>query len=928
MSAKRFPCLLAAVLLAAVLCIPFRAAAQATDSIDIPYQRFVLDNGLTLLVHEDHKAPIVAVNVWYHVGSKNEKPGRTGFAHLFEHLMFNGSQHYDDDYFKVMEPLGATDLNGTTNQDRTNYFETVPSSALDVVLWMESDRMGYMVGAIDSAKLAEQRGVVQNEKRQGDNYPYAVVYNAIPGRTYPAGHPYSWSVIGSMKDLDAASLDDVKEWFRTYYGPANAVLVVAGDVDAATVKEKVTRYFGAIPSGPPVAHPRAWVAKRTGTVRDVFQDRIPQARLYMVWNVPGWTAPDLTYLDLASDVLSSGKTSRLYKRLVYDDQIATNVSASVSSREIGSQFLVVATVRPGVKPADVEKAIDEEMGRFLAEGPSPDEMARVQTQYRANFVRGMERIGGFGGTSDILAQNEVYAGDPDFYKVTLARVAHATPADLQAAAARWLSDGVYVAEIDPFPTYGRSATDVDRTHRPDPGAPPPVTFPAFERVTLSNGLKVVLARRTAVPMVTMALLVKSGYAADRLATPGTASLTMDMLDEGTSHRSALEISDELERLGARLGAGADPDMAVVSLSSLTSTLDSALAVFADVVLDPSFPEADFQRLRHQRLAQIQQEKAQPTGMALRLLPGLLYGDEHPYGAPLTGSGTTEAVQKMTRADLERFHRTWFKPGNATLVVVGATTMAEMRPKLERLFRDWKPGAVPHESLGTVPPPDGSALYIVDRPQSPQSVILAGQLVPPRNNPDEIAIETMNTILGGTFTSRINMNLREGKHWSYGANSLVLNVEGQQPLLVVTSVQTDKTAASIQEIANEMKGIASDRPPTADELGFAKRTQTLSLAGRWETNGAVLGSIAEIVRFGLDDRYFDGYAGQVQSLTVGQVSDVARKVLRPERTVWVVIGDESKILDSIQQLGFGPVYRMDADGHVLKEVARPTATAPR
>ncbi len=910
----------AAMLLVAALFLPVRVAAQASDSIDIPYQKFVLDNGLTVLVHEDHKAPIVAVNVWYHVGSKNEKPGRTGFAHLFEHLMFNGSEHYDDDYFKVLEPLGATDLNGTTNEDRTNYFETVPKSALDVVLWMESDRMGYMVGAIDSAKLNEQRGVVQNEKRQGENAPYAVLYNAIPGRTYPAGHPYSWSVIGSMEDLDAASLDDVKEWFRTYYGPSNAVLAIAGDVDPATIKEKVTRYFGAIPSGPPVAHPQAWVARRTGTEREIFEDRVPQARIYMVWNIPEWTSPDLRYLDLVSDVLSSGKTSRLYKRLVYDDQIATNVSAGIDAREIGGQFMVTATVRPGEDIADVEKAIDEEMARFLSEGPTADELARVKTQFRANFIRGIERIGGFGGTSDILAQNQVYAGDADFYKATLSRVAHATPADLQGAAQRWLGDGVYIAEVLPFPKYSTAKTDVGRTSRPKPGAPPAVSFPAFERATLSNGLKVVLARRTAVPMVSMQLLVNSGYAADQFATPGTASLTMAMLDEGTTHRSALEISEDLARLGAGIGAGANLDMASVSLSSLTSTLDSALAVFADVVLNPAFPEADLQRLKRQRLAQIQQEKAQPVGMALRILPGLLYGEKHAYGAPMTGSGTTEAVQKMTRSDLERFHETWFKPNNATLVVVGATSMAEMRPKLERLFRDWKSGTVPKKSLGTVAPRQGSAVYIVDRPQSPQSVILTGELAPPRDNPHEIAIETMNTILGGAFTSRMNMNLREDKHWSYGAQSLVWDAEGQRPFIVFAPVQTSETAPSMQEISKELSGIEGDRPPTADELSFAKRTQTLSLAGRWETNRAVLGSIAEIVRFGLDDRYYDGYSGKVQALTLGQVSDAAREVLHTDRMVWVVIGDESKILEPIRQLGFGPVYRMDEDGHVLGEVA--------
>ncbi|HXE82447.1 MAG TPA: pitrilysin family protein, partial [Gemmatimonadales bacterium] len=300
-----------------------RAAPAAQAAVTIPYQKFVLKNGLTLLVHEDHKAPIVAVNIWYHVGSKNERPGRTGFAHLFEHLMFNGSEHFNTDYFQALEPLGATDLNGTTNEDRTNYFQNVPTSALDVVLWMESDRMGHLVGVIDQGRLDEQRGVVQNEKRQGENEPYGKVDLLMTEGTYPAGHPYSWSVIGSMEDLNAAKLDDVKEWFKTYYGPNNAVIVLAGDITPDVARQKVEQYFGDIPAGPPIAKQDTWIARRSGTHREVMQDRVPQGRIYKEWNIPEFGSADADYLDMVTDVLAQGKTSRLYKRLVYDAQIAT-----------------------------------------------------------------------------------------------------------------------------------------------------------------------------------------------------------------------------------------------------------------------------------------------------------------------------------------------------------------------------------------------------------------------------------------------------------------------------------------------------------------------------------------------------------------------------------------------------------------------------
>ena len=404
------------------LIVGANAAAQSIAPPDIPYQKFVLPNGLTLVVHEDHKAPIVAVNVWYHVGSKNEKPGKTGFAHLFEHLMFNGSEHYNDDYFKVLERLGATDLNGTTSNDRTNYFQNVPVSALDTVLWMESDRMGHLVGVIDKPRLDEQRGVVQNEKRQGENQPYGQVFNLIQENTYPKGHPYSWTVIGSMEDLNAAALDDVKDWFKTYYGAANATLVVAGDVKAEEIRKKVELYFGNIPSGPPIAKHDAWLAKRTGVHRQQLQDRVPQARTYKVWNTPQLGTEDDALLDLLASVLASGKTSRLYKRLVYDDQVATDVSAFQWSREIGGLFVVNATAKPGGDLGQVERAIDEEVTRLIAEGPSAAEVERARVQDIAGFVRGVERIGGFGGKSDVLAQSQVFLGSPDAYKKRYAQV--------------------------------------------------------------------------------------------------------------------------------------------------------------------------------------------------------------------------------------------------------------------------------------------------------------------------------------------------------------------------------------------------------------------------------------------------------------------------------------------------------------------------
>ena len=903
--------------LAAIL---FAAACPAmyaqVGNVDVAYQKFVLKNGLTLIVHEDHKAPIVAVNIWYHVGSKNERPGKTGFAHLFEHLMFGGSENHQKRYIEAMEPIGATDLNGTTNSDRTNYFENVPTSAVDYTLWLESDRMGHLLGAIDQKTLDLQRGVVQNEKRQGENQPYGVAYELITKATYPAGHPYSWTVIGSMDDLNAASMSDVQEWFKTYYGPSNAVLSVAGDIDAATARQKVEKYFGDIPAGPPIAANRVWIAKMTGTHRQVAEDRVPQARIYKVWNVPQDGTPDADYLDLLSSVLSSGKSSRLYKRLVYDDQIATNVSAFNSSSELGGQFRIQATARPGDDLTKVEKALDEELARLLEGGPTAAEMERVKNQRLAGFLRGIERVGGFGGKSDLLASSQVYQGSPDAYKASLKRIEAATPEDVRSAGRRWLADGVYVLEVHPYPKYETSKTGADRSKLPELGAFPELRLPKLQHSTLANGMKVVLAERHETPLVNLWVVLDAGYAADQSALPGAAQATAALLTGGTKGRTALQISDEQAVLGAQLGAYSNLDVSVVRLSALKAKLDPSLALYADVILNPVFPQEDFARQQKQQLAAIQREKVTGVAMGLRVLPALLYGKGHSYGNSLTGSGTEESVAKLTREDLVKFHQTWFRPNNGTLVVVGDTTMAEITPKLEKLFAGWTKRDVPAKNISHVPFPAKPVVYIMDRPGALQSDILVGQVAPPHNSPDEIAMETMNSIFGSDFGARINMNLREDKHWSYGATSVLFDARGQQPFLVYAPVQSDKTKESLDELNKEFRGIVGNRPPVAAELQRAQNSMTLKLPGSRETIDAVGSSILEQVQFGLPDDYYATFAQKVRSLGVPAVTDAAKSTIRPDNLVWVVVGDRAKIEAGIRQLGLGEVKFLDANGNPL------------
>ncbi len=893
------------------------SAAVKSQTVDIPYTQFQLDNGLTVIVHEDHKAPIVAVNIWYHVGSKDEKPGRTGFAHLFEHLMFNGSENYDDEYFEPFERIGVTDQNGTTSFDRTNYFQNVPTTGLDLALWMESDRMGHLLGAVSQERLDEQRGVVQNEKRQNENQPYGMVFNHLIEGIFPKGHPYSWLPIGSMEDLNGATLDDVKEWFQTYYGPNNAVLVLAGDITPEIAREKAELYFGDIQPGPPITRHDIWVPTLDGEHRETLQDRVPQTRIYKAWPAPEWANSDTDLLQLATSILGGGKNSRLYERLVYEDQTATSVGASVLSIEIAGFIYVTATVQPGGDAEAVERAMDEEIARFLEKGPTREELNRVRTSALAGFVRGAERVGGFGGKSDILAENYVYGGSPDFYKTALERLEAATPRSIQAAAKRWFTDGVYVLTVEPFDTtLTAKGEGADRSALPYPDTFPTVGFPEFERATLDNGLELIVATRDNVPLVNFSMVFDAGYAADQFGLPGTASLAMSMLDEGTKKRSALEISEALEQLGANYGAGASLDTATISLNTLKRNMGDALDIYADIILNPAFPEKELDRLRKARIAGIQRERTQPQSMALRVLPKLMYGEEHAYGQPLTGSGTEASAMAIDQAALQAFHSTWIRPNNATLVIVGDTTLEEIRPELEARFGKWEQAEIPNKTLAEVAQQEGEVLYVIDRPDSAQSMIIGGHVAPPTSDPADLAIEAANQVLGGDFSARLNLNLREDKNWSYGVYSSIVDAEAQRPFLILAPVQSDKTADAIAELRKELGAYLGDRPAQDDELERVKANNTLSLPGRWETIGAVNGSLISLVRFNLPDDHWSTFADRTRALTIEEVREQAERVIQPDRMIWVVVGDLANIRESIEALGIGEIQLLDTDGNPI------------
>ena len=908
------------LMLAGSLLLATTAISAEMPEINIEYEKFTLDNGLTVVVHEDHKAPIVAVSIWYHVGSKNEPQGKTGFAHLFEHLMFNGSENYDGEYFEPFEQVGATGMNGTTWFDRTNYFETVPTPALDMAMWMESDRMGHLLNAVTQEKLDNQRGVVQNEKRQGDNQPYGKTEYLQLAGLFPAGHPYRHSTIGSMEDLNAADLETVHQWFKDYYGAANTVLVLAGNVTVDQAKELAVKYFGDIEAGPPVVQPKANVPTRLSDTYEIMYDRVPQARVYHQWATPGRTTRDAALLQLAASVLGSGKNSRLYQELIYKNQLAVDLSVYNQRFELASIFNIDVTLQPDASLEQVNAIVNRELERFLAEGPTKEEMERAQTKINASTVRGLEQIGGFGGKAVTLAQGELYAGDPGFFQTRLEWFNNASSEDVRKAAERWLGPGRYQLEVLPFGEYSTVASDVDRsTGLPPVGEMPDLVFPEVQRAELDNGFKVVLAQRDAVPVVNMTLQFDAGYASDQFGKLGTAGFALAMLDEGTRDKSALEISAEAEMLGADINTGSNLDMSTASLSALKTNLEPSLDLFTEVVREPAFEDEEIERLRKRWLGNIQQEKNQPVQLALRNLPPLIFGEDHAYGIPFTGSGTEESISSLTRDDLVNWYQTWIRPSNGTLFVVGDTSMEEILPMLEKRFGKWPENrmAVPQKNLAEVDLADSGTVYIIDKPGAPQSLILAGHIAPPTGVENNIDITSMNDVIGGAFTARVNMNLREDKGWAYGAYTFMPDARGQRPLMVYAPVQTDKTTDSIKELNREFDEFLSTSPATQDELNKSVRNNVNSLPGQYETAGSVMGALLSNDRFGRSDDYVSTLKGKYEAVNLEGIQGAAEEVMHPEKLTWLIVGDRAQIEAQVRELGLGEVRIMDADGNIIE-----------
>jgi zinc protease len=979
------------------------AAAASKDAPVLPpikYTQFFLPNGLRVIFHEDHSTPIVGVNVWYHVGSKNEQPGRTGFAHLFEHMMFQGFKGYDYDYVPVIQEVGGA-INGSTTQDRTNYWELVPANFLETALFMEAGRMKGLLDAMTQTKLDNQRDVVKNEKRQRiDNQPYGQATYRITETMYPEGHPYHWSPIGSMEDLTAASLEDVKGFFRHYYVPNNASLVVSGDFNPAEARSLVEKYFGPVPKGEAIVRPDMPAPGLDREIREQLEDRVQLPRIYISWHSVPQFSKDEAALDTLSSILGGGKSSRLYKALQYDKQIAQTVGSFDGTSEIAGLFQIVATAKPGHTLDEIQQAIDAEIAKLKETGPTADEMERAYNAREAGFIYGLQTVGGFGGKDDQLNNYATFLNNPGYFEQDLARYRKLTAADVQRVARQYLTDKRYILSIVPRAAGATSAagpappTPRDAVAQPgatpatanapsgtasgtqqgaaqatpsgaqavtktaaqatqpagaappqtsSPAAPssgqgrgmgsgrgsgsggaaqqtkaktgdrsllpkekpdPKLVLPAVQRRKLSNGLDVLVVEHHELPVISLNLVMKMGAAGDPADKAGLASITADMLDEGTATRSSLEISDQLARIGSSLNVGAGWDSTTASMRTLTRHLDRALEIYSDVISNPAFPDKDFERLRLQRLAALRQQRDSPDAIAGLVFQTVLYGRSHPYGHPLAGDEAS--LTGLSGADVRGFYETYYRPNNSALIVVGDVKPDAVVAKLEKAFAGWKSGHVPAVDVSAAPlQRDHSAIYLVDRPGSVQSVIQIGQVGAPRSSPDYFPLFVMNRILGGASSARINLNLREDKGYTYGANSAFSFRRGAGPFTAQAPVQGFSTKESVYEFLKEIRGIRGEIPVTPAELEAAKQSIVRGFPRTFETPDQIAAGLELIVTYDLPDTYFNSYIERVQAVSLEDVNRVANRYLQPDRMAIVIVGDRNSIerpLRTLDDLG--------------------------
>jgi zinc protease len=916
--------LLAAGGLALTLHASVHAAPATAGTPSIPFEKYHLANGLEVILSQDRTLPLVAVDIWYHVGAANEEPGRTGFAHLFEHMMFTGSKHLPRGVAeKLLEGAGGTDSNASTSFDRTNYFDTVPSNQLALALWTHADRMGYLLDSLDQTALSNQQDVVRNERRQSyENRPYGIVDEALVHALFPPGHPYRAAIIGSHLDIQAAGLADVRDFFKRYYRPNNATLTLVGDFDTATAKRLVQKYFGSFKRGPEVPKPSVVTPALASEKRFTVTDRIELERLDLEWLTPPKFAPGDAELAIAGYILAGGKSSRLFKKLVYELQVAQDVSASQDSYALTSFFQIEAAARSGHTAAELQPLIDAELDRLAAEAPSAAEVESARNQIERSLYQGLQKVG---SRADLLNMYNHYTGDPGYLTSDIDHYSRVTPADVQRVVREFLRKDARVVvlavrgdkQLDPDPpapemarnpgTESINADERWRNATPKAGPARVPALPAPQSFALANGLKVLYLQRLNLPIVSAQLVFDAGRAAGDPSLAGVSDFTAAMLEEGTATRTSQQLSDELEHLGAGYGAQTLRDVTMLGIDALSRNFPDALGLLADMAQHPSFPAGEVERQRNSRLSTVAELREDGGTIADVALARALYGPAHPYGN--SSIGTEASLKLIGESDLRSLWQRYFRPDNAALIVVGAIDGASLKALVERQWGDWRPEGAAISAANSAPPPkamtSSARVIIVDKPDSPQTELRIGRIGTVRTTPDFAALQVLNEAFGGAFTSRLNLDLREEKGYTYGVGSRFTYGRMPAPFAIRTAVRSDVSAPAVKEVFSQLKRITT-APLAADELKRARGSLTQSLPGLFETNGATAGSFADLFAYGLPLDYYRKLPVQFDAVTAPALEALARRYLDPAGMVLIAVGDRKNLESTLQALDLGPL----------------------
>ena len=916
-------------------------AAAPADGLVIPYRKYSMDNGLTVILHEDRSDPLVHVDVTYHVGSAREEIGKSGFAHFFEHMMFQGSENVaDEQHFKIISEAGGT-LNGTTNTDRTNYFQTLPDNQLEKVLWLEADRMGFLLDAVTQEKFEVQRETVKNERGQRmDNQPYGQLLERVNEALYPEGHPYSWQTIGYIEDLNRVNVNDLKAFFLRWYGPNNATLTIGGSFDEAQALAWVDKYFGSIPRGPEVADPEIPVVTLESDRYLSMEDQVALPLLYMAFPTVHLYHPDEAPLDVLMFILGQGETSLLYKNMVKNGQ-AVQAGANHGCAELACTFTVLALPNPasGNNLADLEKIARASLEEFETRGVLDDDLARVKMNIVSGMIYSLESVS---GKVSRLASHQTYTKNPNFTAEDIARYDNVSKEDVMRVYEQYIKDkpAVIMSIVPPGQTNMIAAADTlerperdlpeilpldesdlelrvavddfDRSVVPQAGENPSVVVPDIWRAELANGIPVLGAINSETPTVALQLRIEAGQRNEPVEQLGLAALTAAMLNESTAQRSNEEISNELQKLGASVGIVAGNSSTNLTVRTLSENIDATLAIAAERLLQPAFDEQDFERVKAQTLQTIRQSKTRPAATAEEIYQLLLFGADNSFS--YLNIGAEETVSALTLDDVKAFYTTHYSPVISSIVAVSDQPQDALIESLG-VFAEWDGPDVAEVALQPFPELVGTTIYLVDKPDAAQSEIRIGNRSLTFDATGEYyRARLMNFALGGAFNSRINLNLREDKGYSYGARSGFRGNEEYGTFTASAAVRSDATADSIVQFENEIRGF-HESGITEPELAFTRRAIGQQDARSYETPAQKLGFLSEILRYDLEPSFVDEQNEILGSIDQKELNELAARLLDIDDMIMVVVGDKNRVLPDLKQLGYD-IVELDADGNEL------------